>query len=87
MCYFKIIPQNYENEVYRRRLHVLLSLSGKALQAWRLAAPIFIACSLTITRFQSTSQASEITKALDLSLFDGIIVVGSDDQLHEILNA
>ncbi|CAG9323689.1 ytlR_1 [Blepharisma stoltei] len=87
MCYFQKLPDEYEYDVYRRRFKVFLSQTSKALQIWRQVAPIFIACELAISRIQAHSQAVETTKTLDLSLYDGILVVGCDNLFHEVINA
>jgi sphingosine kinase len=59
---------------------------GLSMRKWRQVREMFGGCSLKIIETRYRGHASEITKGLGLSEYDGIVCVSGDGLVHEVVN-
>ena len=74
-----------------RRLHIILNpVSGdkQARQVYPLIKPVFEHSNiqLTVTETTGIGHGYELTKAIDLAEIEGLVIMGGDGTVHEVIN-
>ena len=89
MAFLNKMPAIYDTRYLKRFKVIINPNSGRGFsrRVWAQVSPLFESCELSISYTERRNHATEIISELELSEFDGLLIVSGDGLVHEAINA